>query len=117
MDLAPLKDDPALAANPKMNNNFTYAVEGNTQTQDRCPFAAHTRKTNPRADFKDPKLSTENSRMIRRGCPFGPELTPEEEANKRTQFGRGLMFVAYQSNITNGFLAVQGERLPALSRL
>nr|WAW38307.1 DyP-type peroxidase [Cyanosporus caesius] len=103
VDLAPLKDDPALATNPKMNNDFNYAFEDNNQTQDRCPFAAHTRKTNPRADLKD----TEANRMIRRGCPFGPEVTPEEAADKRTHLGRGLVFVAYQSNIANGFLPVQ----------
>lgn len=50
IDITPVHDDPALAKDPQRNNNFDFS--GNDQTdQTKCPFAAHIRKTNPRADL------------------------------------------------------------------
>ncbi|KAK0186243.1 peroxidase TAP [Armillaria mellea] len=92
IDLAPLFDDPALASDPMRNNNFTYRHDGESSgDQIRCPFAAHTRKVRPRADFtpEDPV-----NHIIRAGIPYGPEE-------------RGLAFVAYQSNIDMGFRFLQ----------
>ena len=90
IDLFPLQDNPAAGADPKQNNNFRYAFPDDPQTQDRCPFAAHTRKTNPRADLEDKfgADSTESRRIIRRGVQFGPEVTPEEAAAGKTKHGR-----------------------------
>lgn len=72
VDLAPLFDDPVLAADPNRNNNFTFAFPGEDirSNQTRCPFSAHVRKTNPRAD-----LTPENrvNHIIRAGIPYGPE--------------------------------------------
>ncbi|KAI0364308.1 Dyp-type peroxidase [Pilatotrama ljubarskyi] len=109
VDITPLKDDPALGADPLRNNNFRYAFPDDPTTSDRCPFAAHTRKTNPRADLEDPPInaSTESRRIIRRGVQFGPEVSPAEAAAGKTQHGRGLIFAAYQSNIVNGFQFIQ----------
>jgi hypothetical protein len=40
--------------------------------------------------------------------PFvGPELTGEETDSKKTKENRGLLFVAYQSEIADGFQLVQ----------
>ncbi|KAH9941342.1 peroxidase TAP [Amylocystis lapponica] len=75
VDVTPLKDDPALGADPSRNNDFRYAL--------------------PR------RLTYGGSSGG--GVPFGPEVTPAEEAAGKTQLGRGLIFVAYQSNIVNGF--------------
>jgi len=97
VDITPLKDEPQLAANNK-NNDFRY----DPFSQDRCPFAAHTRKTNPRSDL----ASTEKQRIIRRAIPFGPEVDPVTEKTQ-TIHDRGLLFKAYQSNITNGFQFIQ----------
>ena len=49
LDITPTKDDPALAANPQKNNDFDFS--DTLQSQTRCPFAAHIRKTNPRQDL------------------------------------------------------------------
>lgn len=49
-DISPTQDDPALAADPQRNNNFSFVGEFDDQT--KCPFAAHVRKTNPRNDLK-----------------------------------------------------------------
>ena len=111
IDISPTKDDPALGADPNRNDNFRYAFPGDQQTQDRCPFAAHTRKTNPRADLG----STEPHRIIRSGIPFGPEVSADEAASGKTHSERGLLFVAYQSNIANGFEFIQECRLSVWS--
>lgn len=107
IDLTPLKDDPALGSDPSRNNNFRYQGELNSQT--RCPFAAHTRKTNPRASLEDFQggIPTTKNRIIRRGVQFGPEVTAKERAEGKTINDRGLIFACYQSNIENGFQFLQ----------
>ena len=49
LDVTPIKDDKALAADPQRNNKFDFS--DTLQDQTRCPFAAHIRKTNPRQDL------------------------------------------------------------------
>ncbi|RDX44006.1 Dyp-type peroxidase [Lentinus brumalis] len=107
IDLFPLQDNPTAGVDAQQNNNFRYDFPDDPHTQDRCPFAAHTRKTNPRADLEDLGISTENRRIIRRGVQFGPEVTPDEAKSGKTKLGRGLIFAAYQSNIVNGFQFIQ----------
>nr|WAW38305.1 DyP-type peroxidase [Mycena epipterygia] len=90
--LAPLVDDPALGADPTRNNDFTYALPGqtvaNSTDQTKCPFSAHIRKTRPRADLGLPESQTSNHHIVRGGIPYGPE-------------------VSYQSNIGDGFQFLQ----------
>ncbi|KAK0443354.1 Dyp peroxidase [Desarmillaria tabescens] len=107
VDLAPLFDNPTLAKDPTMNNNFNYHHDGERLgDQSRCPFAAHTRKVRPRADFT-PEDGLQH--IIRAGIPYGPEVTPEESQSNTTSpsLERGLAFVAYQSNIGLGFRFLQ----------
>ncbi|KAK7046855.1 DyP-type peroxidase [Favolaschia claudopus] len=102
IDLAPLRDDPELGADPLRNNNFTYAhadLDLSTD-QSRCPFSAHTRKTRPRADQGE-NLVTQ---IMRAGIPY---VSDDEAAANTTSTERGLAFVAYQSNIGNGFRFMQ----------
>jgi deferrochelatase/peroxidase EfeB len=47
MELAPRRDDWALGADARRNNDFGY---GGDPWQRACPYAAHIRKTNPRDD-------------------------------------------------------------------
>ncbi|KAK0435361.1 peroxidase TAP [Armillaria borealis] len=103
IDITPLKDDPELAADPQRNNDFRY--QGERDDQSRCPFAAHLRKTLPRADLEDadPPISLENRRILRRGIQFGPEVTQSEKEEAKTQHGRGLLFMCYQSSIVDCF--------------
>ncbi|PPQ90336.1 hypothetical protein CVT25_007738 [Psilocybe cyanescens] len=105
LDLSPFKDDPKLGADPQRNNNFHFSAELNFQKL--CPFAAHVRKTLPRADLESLGFSTERNRIMRRGIQFGPEVTKKEKADKKTYHGRGLVFACYQSSITNGFQFIQ----------
>ncbi|KAF5319216.1 hypothetical protein D9619_008724 [Psilocybe cf. subviscida] len=110
IDVAPFKDDPALAADPKRNNDFEFAGEINSQL--RCPFAAHVRKTNPRDDLEVPPpprapIDIDSRRIMRRGVQFGPELTAKEKQEGKTLHDRGLLFACYQSSLTNGFQFIQ----------
>jgi len=110
IDVTPFKDDPVLANDPTRNNNFAFA--GEITSSLRCPFAAHVRKTNPRNDLEVPPspikpISVEPRRIARRGIQFGPELTPAENQSGKTIHGRGLIFICYQTSITNGFQFLQ----------
>jgi len=109
IDIAPLKDDPALGADPERNNDFKFSFTNpDDQTdQTRCPFAAHVRKTYPRDDLEKNGGNIDNRRILRQGCPFGPELTDEEQNESKTLNERGLAFACYQSSLTNGFTFIQ----------
>ncbi|KAI1860788.1 uncharacterized protein JN550_011250 [Neoarthrinium moseri] len=100
----PTQDDPEFV-DPSVNQAFTH--DKNSQVM--CPFAAHTRKTNPRGDIPDSAIAP--SRILRRGIPFGPEVTDEEKAAKKSsddeKLERGLLFACYQSNLDKGFRFVQ----------
>ncbi|KAI1130817.1 hypothetical protein F5Y10DRAFT_262761 [Nemania abortiva] len=101
IDLTPLRDDPKLAH----SQNFHF----DPKNQERCPFAAHIRKTNPRSDL--PAAAREIRRMIRRGIAFGPEVTHAEKKAKKSsddeKLERGLLFVCYQANLDQGFQFMQ----------
>ncbi|KAJ7636939.1 fungal peroxidase [Roridomyces roridus] len=107
VDLSPVFDDPVLGADPTRNNNFTFEHDGvNLATnQTFCPFAAHIRKTRPRADLGTPEDAIHH--IIRAGIPYGPEVSDQEAASNTTTTERGLAFVAYQSNLANGFQFLQ----------
>ncbi|KAJ7037240.1 fungal peroxidase [Mycena alexandri] len=109
--LSPMFDDPALGADDNRNNNFTFAEPGQSQSnltdQSKCPLSAHIRKTRPRADLGLPENSTSFHHIVRAGIPYGPEVTPDETSSNTTEIERGLAFVAYQSNIMNGFQFLQ----------
>jgi len=105
VDSTPIRDDPDLTTDSQID-----AFRFDPTSQTRCPFAAHVRKTNPRADL-DAFGGTEVHRILRRAMQFGPEVTPAEAAANQSStdpaFERGLLFVCYQSNIPNGFQFLQ----------
>lgn len=86
--LSPGSDNEALSR----SNDFTF---GDTDKfPPVCPFAAHIRKVNPRADpveLGSPR-ATLTRRFLRRGIPYADSPTD-----------RGLVFVSYQSSIENQF--------------
>ncbi|KAG6902138.1 hypothetical protein C0995_003895 [Termitomyces sp. Mi166 len=108
VDLSPFQDDPELAKDPQRVNNFRFQAEGTFQKM--CPFAAHIRKTNPRADLEDfSNISIEKNRIARRGVQFGPELTQDENNSNKTEHARGLLFACYSTSIENGFAFLQRQ--------
>ncbi|KAF8879925.1 hypothetical protein BD779DRAFT_1113381 [Infundibulicybe gibba] len=98
--LAPDVDDPEIAKDPKKINNFDYSK---WKDQSICPFAAHTRKSNPRENTAE-----EKRHMIRRqSIAYGPELMDDELQQWETLEDRGLILICYQSSIVRGFKYIQ----------
>jgi Dyp-type peroxidase family len=102
------------------NNNFEYG--GDPQGQ-FVPRAGHIRKAYPR-DETSPRKSpcdnlevnentTQRHRLLRRGIPFGTSFRPTLGAishpitKEREGTDRGLLFLAYQSDIERQFEFVQ----------
>jgi len=112
--LSPNADNFALGNDEMRNNNFEF---GSADPQGlTCPFAAHIRKAYPRNDLtpaaqgatgddgeEKSEADTQKHRIMRRGIPFGPELSPSEKSEGQTHHSRGLMFVCYQTSIANQF--------------
>jgi Dyp-type peroxidase family len=114
--LTPSQDDTTLAKDAQQNNDFDFSDD---QGERRCPFGAHIRKTNPRADLgvslgqpaSTPSETLQKAvaprRIMRQGIPYGPEVSDAEATSAKSQQDRGLMFVCYQTSIVNQFEFVQ----------
>lgn len=106
--IAPLQDDPLVGEDPLRNNDFEF---GGDAKQRRCPYAAHIRKTYPRDDLEgvvpNGEAGVQTHRIKRAGIPFGPEVQEDEAEDRATKRERGLMFVCYQTSITEQFEFVQ----------
>jgi Dyp-type peroxidase family len=100
LELAPLRDNPALGADEGRNNDFGFADD---PLQRKCPYAAHIRKMY-RRDDSGAEAEAQRHRIIRAGIPFGPEVEPGETT---TRHSRGLMFVCYQTSIERQFEFLQ----------
>ncbi len=112
--IAPLQDDPALGTDELRNNDFEFDSDPLGR---RCPFAAHIRKSYPRNDVtpaggdaptefeqrEQSEANTQTHRILRRGIPFGPDVTDDEQQTGKTTIERGLLFVCYQTSIVDQF--------------
>jgi Dyp-type peroxidase family len=119
LELAPETDNATLGTDTQRNNDFDY---GDDTNESKCPFSAHVRKVNPRADLG---TTGNKDRAIRSSIPYGPEVTTAETDSNTTSEDRGLLFgmhlsrlyilytiltsstVEYQANIANGFRTQQ----------
>jgi deferrochelatase/peroxidase EfeB len=87
--VAPLSAEP---------NDFDYDSDPEGT---KCPFAAHIRRANPRAIEHD----RPSPRLMRCGMSYGPRFEPDEKGED--QRPRGLMFMAYNSSISEQYETVQ----------
>src|SRR5205085_6553213 len=71
--LAPERDDPELAADPKRRNAFLYYDDDPKGLQ--CPLGSHIRRMNPRDHFKDEIVSVNRHRVFRRGQAYCQALS------------------------------------------
>ncbi|MDB5412810.1 MAG: Dyp-type peroxidase family, partial [Rubritepida sp.] len=101
-------ENVALGGNAMANNDFEFGSSDPVGM--KCPYAAHIRKSYPRNDMipgqpdeEKSEATTQTHRIMRRGIPFGGEVQPAENAAGKTQQARGLMFVCYQTRITDQF--------------
>ncbi len=93
------------------NNTFDYSDDRNGQ---RCPFQAHTRKTNPRGESVsdnaglDKTLEQERGhRIARRGIPYGGNLSDFSKPETLPEKNVGLLFFCYQSDPFEQFEFIQ----------
>ena len=87
-------------------NDFEY--EPHDADGHLVPHAAHIRKTYPRNAFPGEEES-DRRRILRRGIPYG-EFLPEAdggEGGPGPEDDRGLLFLCYQSSITDQFEFIQ----------
>lgn len=78
-------------------NDFDFVSKAEDNKNDAvCPRGAHIRKTNPRDGAKE-----NVHRIIRRGIPYGQELSISPSTP------RGLLFVCYQSRLDKGYQFIQ----------
>ena len=122
LTLAPAKDDPELGADPRRNNDFTYAADPDGHD---VPFGAHMRRMNPR-DTKLAILTDVNvHRIIRRSTTYGAPYDPDATTEQDDQTPHGLFFIflsakapatlefLQQEWINNGnFMSLGSERDP-----
>jgi Dyp-type peroxidase family len=115
--------DPALANSDALNNDFEYGEDADGMI---VPLSAHVRKAYPRD--QEPELEgrntegnpiprgpfvpgeaeskTQTHRLLRRGIPFGKSFGAVVGGG--AEEARGLLFLAYQTDIERQFEFVQG---------
>lgn len=112
----------------QISNDFDYSNEtpppprSQTQYGSKCPFFAHTRITNPRADIRVvPPAFVHSVRLTRRAIPYqdasrfgeGKEdlliVTDDQLNDNRPETGVGLLFMSYQAHIGKQFEFIQNN--------
>ncbi|KAG1860920.1 hypothetical protein F4604DRAFT_1588240 [Suillus subluteus] len=102
----PFRDNPKMALDPDLNNDFDYVVRDKPNISQYepsdyyCPFTSHTRKIAPRNlyPYIDAKFLGSGS-IVRAGLPYG------DEVRKFTDIlPRGLLFNCYMSSLDSGFI-------------
>lgn len=88
-------------------NNFNYGKnEESNPDLSKCPFHAHIRKTNNRTDEAKKHI------MARRGIPYGRRNVPmgiEQDFSQMPESGVGLLFMSFQSSLSNQFETIQAN--------
>ncbi|CAN5763862.1 hypothetical protein BH11PSE8_BH11PSE8_26460 [soil metagenome] len=102
-----MRNGNALAKPGAATNDFDYTED---PAGSRCPFHAHIRRANPRAvDAAElPSLpGGRTPRMVRRGMSYGPRYDVSDRASPVNRAERGMVFMAYNANISEQFEVVQ----------
>ncbi len=104
---SPERDDPALGADRRRNNDFLYADD---RRGFKCPAGAHARRANPRdALDEDGSVNVRLHRMIRRGTSYGPML-PDGVLDD-DGVDRGIVFVFAGAHLKRQFEFVKTQWL------
>jgi Dyp-type peroxidase family len=90
LTLTPDRDDPELGADPRRNNDFSYAADPEGQ---QVPLGSHMRRMNPR-DTKLAILTDVNiHRVIRRSTTYGSPYDPDATSPQDDETPHGLYFI------------------------
>jgi Dyp-type peroxidase family len=86
------------------DNLISYADDPDGHT---TPRFAHIRKTNPRDHFGADHKVADARRIIRRGIPYGQPFDPAAGPGHGPDADRGLIFIAYMSDLSFQFEFLQ----------
>jgi len=90
LTLTPTQDDSALGADPRRNNDFTYAADPHGR---QVPLGSHMRRMNPR-DTEMAILTDVNlHRIIRRSTTYGAPYDPNAISEQDDDVPRGIYFI------------------------
>jgi Dyp-type peroxidase family len=89
---------------PEFENDFLYSRSD--RNGNRCPFAAHIRKTNPRGGSLIPLATEKMHRIARRGITYGDATSPD---GTLPVTGVGLLFQCCQADLANQFEHLQKQ--------
>ena len=90
LTLAPTHDDPALGADPRRNNDFTYAADPHGR---QVPLGSHMRRMNPRDTTMAQLADVNVHRIIRRSTTYGAPYDPNATSEQDDEIARGLYFI------------------------
>lgn len=102
MDLFP--DEPGEPMDPKKRNDYGYPDSDGSV----CPIGSHMRRANPRNAPIVQRAANHTRRIVRRGTPYGPLISPGQE---RDDLDRGLLGNFFCGSITAQFEGVQYDWL------
>ena len=124
LTLAPAEDDPDLGADPRRNNDFSYAGDPDGR---QVPLGSHMRRMNPRDTELAILTDVSVHRIIRRSTGYGAPYDPAATSEHDDEIPRGLYFIflsakamatlefLQQEWINNGnFMSLGTERDPSV---
>ncbi|MBV1854364.1 Dyp-type peroxidase [Catellatospora tritici] len=103
LTLAPTRDDPALGADPRRNDDFTYADDPQGH---RVPLGSHMRRMNPRDTTMTQLADVNIHRIIRRSTTYGAPYDPDAISDSDDEIARGIhfLFISAKAMATLEFL-------------
>lgn len=102
--LSPEGDDPSLAQQWGINNDFRYAADPRGAV---CPLGSHIRRMNPRDGLPgDIATLPQTHRIVRRGLPYGEWLAEDNNGDGKE---RGVAFMAVNASLAYQFELVHQD--------
>ena len=96
LTLAPRHDDPALGADPRRNNDFTYAADPDGR---QVPLGSHMRRMNPRDTIMAQLTDVNVHRIIRRSTTYGAPYDSDAISEQDDDVARGLYFIFISAKV------------------
>ena len=90
LTLAPTRDNRVLGADPRRNNDFTYAADPRGR---QVPLGSHMRRMNPRDTTMAQLADVNLHRIIRRSTTYGAPYDPDATSELEDEVPRGIYFL------------------------
>ena len=106
LTLAPTRDDPALGADVRRNNDFTYAADPHGR---QVPLGSHMRRMNPRDTTMAQLADVNVHRILRRSTTYGAPYDPNATSQQDDETAHGLYFIFLSAKAMATMEFLQGE--------